>query len=75
MQCEGSLAVAPGLQSTGSGVLAQHTCLAALWHMGSSGSGIEPASPALAGGFFITEPPRKARNCVFKRSLGDLPKL
>ena len=26
--------------------------------------GIEPASPALAGGFFITEPPRKPRGCL-----------
>ena len=25
--------------------------------------GIEPASPALAGGFFTTEPPRKPRGC------------
>ena len=75
VQREGPLAVAPGLQSAGSVVRAQPTRLAALWHVGSSGSGTEPASPALAGGFCITEPPRKARNCVFKRSLGDLPKL
>ena len=75
VQLEGSLAVAPRLQSTGSLVAAQHTCLAALRHVGSSDSATEPTSPALAGRFFITQPPRKARNCVFERSLGDLPKL
>ena len=30
------------------------------------GSGIEPVSPALAGGFFTTEPPRKPNARVFK---------
>ena len=37
--------------------------------------GIEPMSPALEGGFFITEPPRKLINvlnqCIFQS--GDLP--
>ena len=28
-------------------------------YLGSSGSGIKPVSPALAGGFFTTEPPGK----------------
>ena len=31
--------------------------LAALQHAGSSGTRIKPLSPALAGGFFTTEPP------------------
>ena len=30
------------------------TGLVVLWHVGSSRSGIEPTSPALAGGFFTT---------------------
>ena len=29
------------------------------------GPGVEPASPALAGGFFITEPPRKPSYLIF----------
>ena len=33
-----------------------HTGLVALWYVGSSRFVIEPMSPALAGGFFITEP-------------------
>ena len=37
--------------------------------------GIEPTSPALAGGFFITKPPGKPINvldqCIFQS--GDLP--
>ena len=30
------------------------------WRVGLPGPGIEPMFPALAGGFFITEPPGKA---------------
>ena len=33
--------------------------LAALWHL--PGPGLEPMSPALAGGFPTTVPPRKSR--------------
>ena len=33
--------------------------LRGMWDL--PGSGIEPVSAALAGGFFTTEPPRKAR--------------
>ena len=37
-----------------------HTDLVALRHVGSSGSGIEHMSPALAGGLLTTGPPRKS---------------
>ena len=33
--------------------------LVVLWHVRSSGPGIEPMSPALVGRFFPTEPPGK----------------
>ena len=33
--------------------------------MGSSRPRIEPVSPTLAGGFFTTEPPKKALTCFF----------
>ena len=46
-----------GLQSTGSAVVAHG--LAALRHMESSGIRDGAMSPALAGGFFTTEPPGK----------------
>ena len=39
--------------------------LVAPWHMGSSGPGIEPMYPALAGGFIITGPPGKPQEAVF----------
>jgi len=34
-----------------------------MWDL--SGSGIEPVSPALAGGFFTTKPPGKPKNVFF----------
>ena len=34
----------------------RHTGQVDLWHVGSSESAIKPLSPALAGGFFTTEP-------------------
>ena len=40
-----------------------HTGLVIPWHVGSSRSGLEPMSPAFAGGFFTTEPPGKT--CSF----------
>ena len=43
----------PGLDTCGSGAL----LLCSMWDL--PGPGIEPASPALAGGFFTTEPPGK----------------
>lgn len=40
--------------------------LHALWHVQDlSGSGFKPMVPALAGGFFITEPPGKASEIFF----------
>ena len=35
------------------------------------GPGIEPVSPALAGGFFTTEPPGK-RQIVFQTAITDI---
>ena len=48
--------------------------LVAAWHVGSSRPGIKPMSPALADGFFTTEPPGKPCffNFYFLASL-DLP--
>ena len=45
------------------GILAELLC--GMW--GLPGPGIEPLSPALAGGFFIMEPPGKPYNeaCLF----------
>ena len=37
-----------------------HAGLAALWHVASSWTGIEPMSPTLAGGFLTTTPPGKS---------------
>ena len=39
--------------------------LVALRNVGSSWTGIEPVSPALAGRFFTTEPPGKPYQCTF----------
>ena len=47
----GSWALELGLSSCG----AQALLLRGMWDL--PGSGIEPLSPALAGGFFTTEPP------------------
>ena len=51
----GSVAAAPGLWSMGSTL----QCVGLVLHsMGDlPGPGMEPTSPALAGGFFTTEPP------------------
>ena len=40
-------------------VVVVHTGLVALRHVESSGPGIEPVSPALAGRFLSTAPPQK----------------
>ena len=50
----GSVVAAPGLRST-----AQELWHTAWLHAGSSGAGIEPVFPALAGEFFTTGPPGK----------------
>ena len=39
--------------------------LVAPWHVGSSHIRIPPMSPALAEGFFTTEPPGKPLTCLF----------
>ena len=66
---QASVVMARGLSSCGSQALEHRfsNCgtrvqmLQGLWDL--SGSGIEPMSPALAGGFFTTELPRKPSNC------------
>ena len=50
-----SVVVAPTLSSTGSVVVAHRLLLHGMWD--PPGSGLEPMSPALTGGFFTTEPP------------------
>ena len=35
------------------------------------GPGIEPVSPALAGGFFTIEPPGKLRAVILNREVGE----
>ena len=53
-----SVAAALGLESTGSAVVALGLrCSEACGDL--PGPGMEPVFPALAGGFFTTEPPRK----------------
>ena len=61
--------VSPGLQSAGSGVGA-HTGLMphAVW--GLPGPGIEAMSPALAGGFFTTEPQGGPRSFLISGDTG-----
>ena len=54
-----SVVMAPRLESTGS-MVGRHglSCIETCgWNLPRSG--IEPTSPALAGGFFTTEPPGK----------------
>ena len=53
-----SAGAAPGHWSAGSVVVHGLSCCS-LWDL--PGSGIKPASPALAGRFFTTEPPGKPR--------------
>ena len=64
---ESAVAVAPGLSSFGSWALEHrlNSCgawaylLRGMWDL--PGPGIEPISPALAGGFLTTRPPGKPR--------------
>ena len=49
---------APGLWSAGS-VVVEHGLSCSVARGGLPGPGTEPVSPALAGGFFATEPPGK----------------
>ena len=63
-----SVAVAHGLQSAGSVVVAHRlSCSAARGIFPDIG--LEPASPALAGGFLTTVPPGKPTESVFKIAL------
>ena len=61
-----SVVAAPGLQSTGSVVLAQGlSCLRSTWDL--PGPEIESKSLALADGFFTTEPPGKPHQTALWR--------
>ena len=53
----GSQALEPRLNSCGAWASLLH-----IWDL--PGPGIEPVSPALAGGFFTTEPPGMSQLCV-----------
>ena len=58
LQHVGSVVAPPWLWSAGSAVVRpSRSCSVALWD--PPRSGIEPVSPALAGGFFTPEPPGK----------------
>ena len=60
-----SVAAPPGLWGTG--LIVWHMGLVAPQHVGSSGSGFERVSPALAGRFFTAEPAGKAPASLFLR--------
>ena len=49
----------PGLSGCRDNSCGSQAWLLGMWDL--PGPGIEPASPALAGGFFITEPPQKSQ--------------
>ena len=55
---EASIAVAPGLWSTGAVVMVHGLSFSSAC-VNLPGPGTEPVSPALAGGFFTVEPPGK----------------
>ena len=59
-----SVAAEHGLRAHGLGRRGRKG-LAALQHAGSSGTRIKPLSPALAGGFFTTEPPGTPQDQLF----------
>ena len=59
----GSVVVARGLQSAGSVVVAHGlSCSSGMWDL--PGPGLEPVSPALAGGFLTTAPSGKPQEMV-----------
>ena len=62
LQHEGSAGTAPGLWSTGSAVTGHR--LLAPRHLNLPRLGIEPASPALAGGLFTTVTPGKSADSL-----------
>lgn len=53
-----SIVVVPGLWSTAQYLWQWASLFQGLWDL--PGPGIEPVSPALAGGFYVTEPAGKA---------------
>ena len=59
----GSVVVARGLYSAGS-VVVVHGLSCSAWDL--PGPGLEPVSPALAGGFLTTAPPGKPRTMFLK---------
>ena len=61
------VAVACGLSSCSSGSRARAQLPGSMWDLPSSG--IELVSPALAGGYFTTEPPRKSPAFFFFKQL------
>ena len=63
-----SVVVAPALSSTGSVVVAHRLLLHGMWD--PPGSGLEPMSPALTGGFFTTEPPGRPPSYCLNSSQG-----
>ena len=71
-----SVVVARGLSSCGSQALEQSlsncgawaSLLHSMWDL--PGPGLEPVSPALAGGFLTTAPPGKSLTAVFKLASG-----
>ena len=62
---KGSAVSAPGFQSTGSVVVAHRLSFSVACGT-LLGSGIEPVSPILAGGFSTTEPPGRSPFNIFK---------
>ena len=68
--CPASAVVAPRLESTGSAIMEHGFNCLGMWNLPRLG--IEPVSPALAGGFFTTEPTGKPWSFFFKlRCLTD----
>ena len=62
---QASAVSAPGLQSTGSTVTVHGLSCSSTCGIHLPGSRIEPVSPALAGGFFTTEPLGKPEKKLF----------
>ena len=68
LQLVGPVAMAPGLQSTGS-VVVRHGLIYSLGTWDLPGPRIKPMSPELAGRVFTTEPPRKPQHIYFLKKL------
>ena len=49
-----------------------HLDLAALWHVDLPRPGIDPVSPALAGGFLTIGPPGKPSACHLMKNQGNV---